>query len=158
MGEMREYLLNVCAAAILSACCKSIVGDKGAFARIAKLICGLFLAFAVIKPVADIRISDLAFVTSSIQLEAEAAVNLGEEFVRTSLGDIIKAETEAYILDKAKEFSADIQVEVTVSSDPQPVPVSVCIIGTLSPYAKTQLQRILEVDLGITKEGQIWIG
>lgn len=158
MDGIREYIVSVCAAAILCACVKSIIGEKGPTARIVKLVCGLFLAFTVIRPVAQIRITDFALMTADFQQEAEAAVGTGEEFVRESLADIIKEETEAYILDKAKALAADIQIEVTVSHDSQPIPKSVCITGKLSPYAKVQLQKILEDDLGIPKEGQLWIG
>jgi hypothetical protein len=52
---------------------------------------------------------------------------------------------------------ADIQVEVTVSTDALPIPVGVRIIGNVSPYVRTKLQQTLAEDLGIAKENQVWI-
>lgn len=158
MEAIREYLMGVTAASIICACAKSLVGEKGASGKVVKLICGLFLAFTVVRPMTEIQISDFALMTYDVQMEAQAAVSTGEEFVQASLEDIIKAETEAYILDKARELDADIRVEVTVTSGAQPVPETVCINGKLSPYAKAQLKKLLEEDLGIPKEGQLWIG
>lgn len=158
MDGVREYFISITAAAVLCACVRSIAGDKGTAARIVKLICGLFLAFTVIQPVAEVKITDLVIFTADIQAEADAAVSTGEDFARESMAGIIKSETEAYILDKAQAFRAAIQVEVTVSDDIQPVPQEVRITGSVSPYVRAQLQSIIENDLGITKEDQIWIG
>ena len=158
MGELRIYLLNVCAASTFCACVKSLTVEKSTGGKILKLICGLFLALTVVQPFADISINDFTLFTADIQEDARAAVSEGEEYVRISLRDIIKDETEAYILDKAEALGADIEVDVTVSGDYQPIPKSVCIIGNVSPYAKARLENILEEDLGIGKEGQLWIG
>lgn len=158
MDGVREYFLSVTAAAVICACIRSLVGEKGPAAGVVKLICGLFLAFTVIRPVADIEIEDLTLFTADITEDAQAAVSEGEEFLRESIAGIIKTETEAYILDKAKALSAELQVEVRVSDDPQPVPEEVRITGSVSPYVKAQLQSIIADDLGIPKEDQVWIG
>jgi hypothetical protein len=47
---------------------------------------------------------------------------------------------------------------VTLSDELPPVPVEVRLSGDISPYIKTRLQSILEDDLGISKENQIWTG
>lgn len=123
-----------------------------------KLICGLFLAFTVAEPFATVSITDFTLFTADIHADAQAAVADGKEYVRISIRDIIKDETEAYILDKAEALGADIEVDVTVSGDYQPIPKTVCIAGSVSPYAKARLENMLEEDLGIGKEGQLWIG
>lgn len=158
MDAVRDYFLSVTAAALICGVLSSILDGKGAAGKIVKLICGLFLAFTVIRPVADIEIEDFALFTSDISQEAQAAVSAGEEFVQDSLASIIKEETEAYILDKAQALDAVLEAEVTVSSDPQPVPIGVRIKGNVSTYIKFQLQSIIEADLGIAKENQLWIG
>lgn len=158
MDALREYIFSVTAAAILCACVRSIAGEKGAAARVVKLICGLFLAFTVIRPVARIQLSDFAVFTSEIQLEAAAAATMGEDYAAESLEEIIKQQVRTYILDKAQALGAQVEVAVTLSDGPQPVPDSVTIIGPVAPYARSQLQKILEEDLGIPKEAQQWTG
>jgi hypothetical protein len=47
---------------------------------------------------------------------------------------------------------------VYLSEDTIPVPISVEIRGSVSPYGKQQLTKLLEEELGIAKENQLWIG
>lgn len=155
MAGVREYILSVTAAAILCACVRSIVGEKGG-GQVLKLVCGLFLAFTAVRPIAHIEIQDFAVFTADIQSQADAAVLSGEAFARESLADIIKTETEAYILDKAQDLHAAIQVNVSVR-DEDLTPSRVQILGRISPYAKGQLQAVIEKELGISKEDQIWM-
>lgn len=155
MEALREYVLSVAAAGILCGILKSILGEKGAAGGTVKLICGLFLAFTVIRPIANIQLSDFAVFTSSISQDAREAVSRGEKLAQESRTDIIKAETEAYILDKAKALNAILQAEVTVGTDG--IPAAVCITGQWSPYARVQLAQILTEELGIAKEDQTWI-
>lgn len=157
MEAVREYLLSVTAAAVICGMLRSVTGEKGTCAGITKLICGLFLAFTVIRPIAEVEIEDFAMLTADISGEAREAVSMGEDYTRQAISAIIKSETEAYILDKAQAYDAKLQVEVTVSADDTPVPDSVRITGGLSPYARTQLQSIIENELGIPKENQRWI-
>ena len=71
-------------------------------------------------------------------------------------GNIIKSRVQAYILDKADSFGTSLEVEVILDQDH--IPVSVELQGNISPYARAQLTEIIEEDLGIPKEHQLWIG
>lgn len=157
MDALREYILSVTAAAILCGILRTLIGEKGTAAGIVKLICGLYLAFTVIRPVAQVELSEFSFFTAEIAEDAQEAVNAGEDFVRDSVSHIIKSETEAYILDKARTYGAEIQVEVILSDATQPIPEKIKIKGALSPYVKTQLQSMITEDLGIPKENLSWM-
>lgn len=157
MDALREYILSVTAAAVLCGILRSIVGEKGTAAGLVKLICGLFLAFTVIRPVAEVELTEFTLLTADISEDAREAVSTGEDYARDSLSQIIKSEAEAYILDKAQAYGAEIQVVVSLSGDAQPVPEKVRITGDLSPYAKTQLQSMITEDLGIPKENLTWM-
>lgn len=157
MDAIRQYFLSVTTAAIICAVLKALPGSKGITGGIVKLICGLFLAFTVIRPVTDIRIEDFSVFIGDISADAQTAISIGEDFSRDNLAALIKEEAEAYILDKAQALNADIQVTVAVSRDSQPSPEEVYITGNVSPYIKAQLQKIITEDLGVAKEYQIWI-
>ena len=81
---------------------------------------------------------------------------MGENLARDSMADIIKEETEAYILDKAADLHANLRVEVAVGEDN--LPAAFTISGEASPYARRQIQAMIANDLGISKENQKWIG
>lgn len=155
MESLRQYIFSVTAAAVICAVLTHISAGAGKSSGIIKLLCGLFLAFTVIRPIADIQIDEFTDYTLRIEEDAEEAISAGEDFAQNSLAAIIKQETEAYILDKASALGAEIRIDVILSDDT--VPKEVYIQGNLSPYAKSKLQEILSEDIGIAKEYQIWI-
>jgi len=65
--------------------------------------------------------------------------------------------TRAYILEKAETFGAELTVEVMLDDSSIPVPSGVRIRGNISPYNREKLGSIIQRDLGIPTEAQIWI-
>lgn len=157
MEGVREYLLSVTAGAMLCGVLKNLVGEKGALSGLYRLICGLFLCFLVISPLAQVSVSDFQNFTGDILEKGRQAADAGEEANEATLRQIITDETRAYIMDKAQTYGADIQVEVVLSEDDPPVPKACTITGSLSPYARQQLKKILIQDLGIPEEKHVWI-
>lgn len=155
MEGIRQYIVSVTAAAILCAVLRQLLPEKGLTSSLLKLISGIFLAFVVISPVKDVDIGSYTVYFESISLEGEALAAEGKDMASDAMACIIKDQTEAYILDKAKSLDAPISVEVELGQDS--VPVSVRIHGTVSPYARSVLETMLTEELGIAKENQIWI-
>lgn len=156
MEQIRIYLLGVVAAAIICGIVTRLLGEKGTQGAMAKLIAGLFLAFTVLRPVANIHLDDLADHSSVYSEAGERAALEGKLISKEILAASIKGKTEAYILDKAAALNLKLEVDVTMSSDDFPVPMKVLLSGKASPYAKAQLQTVIARDLGINKENQIW--
>lgn len=156
MEGMREYLLSVTAAAMLCSVVTALMGEKGSLAGLVKLICGLFLCFTVIAPIAEIRIADFTDLASDLLTEGEQAAQDGEDYSQQALRQIISDETRAYIMDKARTYGAEIQVEVELTDADPPTPESCIISGHISPYVRQQLKKMLETDLGIPEENQTW--
>lgn len=156
MDGIREYLISVTAAALLCGILKSLVGEKGNSAALVRLICGIFLALTVIRPLRELNLRDFSLLPTGLLEEAKATSGAGENYTRQAKEDLIKQQCEAYILDKAQTLEASIQVEIQISEDGEPVPVASMITGNLSPYAKNQLSKALEQDLGIPQEDQKW--
>ena len=151
MEALRQYVISVVAAAML---CGIVVRlfPNGSGKQVGKLICGLFLAYTVLSPISRVDFSKLPDFSLRCMDDAEDAAAMGENLARDSMADIIKEETEAYILDKA----ADLHAEVTVGEDS--LPTAVTLSGEASPYARRQIQAMIANDLGISKENQKWIG
>lgn len=158
MEQLGEYILSVTSAALILGIVSSVIDPKSSAGALIKLIGGLYLTFVVIQPLARFDLDALTAFTENFAVDGNAVSAGGQELAREAMADIIKSETEAYILDKAGLYRAELSAEVTLSSDPIPVPVSVEIRGSVSPYAKTQLQSIIETELDIPKENQVWIG
>ena len=156
MEEIKTYLMGIVAAAIVCGIVTRLLGDKGTQGAMAKLIAGLFLAFTVIRPVVNIRLDSLTDFTAAYSLDGQQAALKGESLTKEALAASIKAQTEAYILDKAAALHMDLEVLVTVSGEDIPTPTAVRLSGKASPYAKARLQSIITEDLGIDKERQTW--
>ena len=93
---------------------------------------------------------------SSLNFDANSYVQEGVAVSKNYTADIIKTQTEAYILDKATRMGLEISVEVELNEDNGSIPCRSKITGVLSPYAKEALGSYLEDNLGISKENQDW--
>lgn len=156
MENIRQYLLSVTAAAIICSLITSLMGKKGTYAAIVRMLCGLFMALTMISPLIQVRLSDFTSYFDSLQTEADTAAASGSAMAEEASEAIIKRETETYILDKALSMGLNIEVEVTLADAGVPYPCHVSLRGAASPYARRQLQGWLEDDLGIPEENQTW--
>ena len=156
MGVIREYLLSVTGASALCGIVSAVTG-KNTYSGIIRLICGAFLLFTVTAPLVRAEFTALPIPGEELVKEAENAVLKGVDYAAQARARIIKEELEAYIMDKASGLDAQINPQITLTDDTPPIPAKVTIIGTWTPAAKSQLERILTQDLGIAKEQQIWM-
>lgn len=155
MQAIREYALGIAAAAMICAVVLSFA-RKGTMEPLLKLICGLVLTFAVIKPLLAISMGNWEDLNITYRQGGEQAAQEGTELAKKTLREIITADTEAYILDKAQEMDMNIQVTVGLSKGEPPIPEQVTITGELSPYERSRLGTFLKNELGITEEHQQW--
>ena len=156
MHAIGEYLLSVTGGAIICSVVLRLLDGKGSAATIGKMVTGIFMALTVIGPIAQVRLSDGLELLPHITADAQAAVAQGKEFSKNALAESISTQLEAYILDRAKGLGVTLTVEVELSDDTIPVPVRVKLRGNIAPYTKSRLQQILQDELGIDKENQIW--
>ena len=154
---MRQYLLSIVGAAIICSIAKNISNEKTLSGAMLRLVAGIIMTVTVLAPVVNLDLNDLPLMTTNFMDEASAIAAEGEEMAASARNAIISDRAEAYILDKAAAFGAALEVEVTIS-DGTMMPQGARIKGAISPYAKLQLQRIMEQDLQIAKENQQWIG
>ena len=110
----------------------------------------------MVNPFVELDFSVISDYFDDFISEGQAMASIGENMAREAEGDIIKSRVQAYILDKAKSYGAQLNVEVIL--DQSNVPVSVELQGNISPYGKAQLTNTITEDFGIAKEHQLWIG
>ena len=158
MQDIGKYILSIGMASLVVTLITEFSDRKSSTGVLIKMICGLFLAFTVINPLTNMNFEILETFSGSYTHDAEAAVSVGTEKAEDSLQEIIKQETETYILDKAQSYGCVLEVAVTVGQGTVPKPESVTISGQLPKDARRQLEEILETELGISKEYQQWIG
>lgn len=155
MVSLRSYILSVVTAAILCSLILAIAGKKESGVPMLKLLTGVFLSLTIIRPVAQVKVEDFLAFTEDLQLEAEGAAAAGSAYYQNSVKEVILAQTQTYILDKAQTLGAPVAVEVFLDDDA--IPHAVTVHAALSPKVKAQLEEIIATDLGIPKERQTWI-
>ena len=156
MDSMTQYIMSILTASILCAIMNDLVAQKGVHSGLIKLITGILMSVTLISPLVRFEIGDLEGYFGWIASDAEAAAAYGENMARDSMGQVIKEQTEAYILDKADFWKLNLTVEVTLSETNPPVPCSVVLSGSASPYARRQLSQWISSELGIAEEQQVW--
>lgn len=156
MDTFRQYILSIISAAVICSIITQLAGKKEAYASIIKLLCGIFMAITIVSPLGQFKFPELVNELEAVQQEADALCSESTSAVNSELSALIKAESEAYILDKATELGLDIQVDMTMDISDIPIPSSLVIKGAASPQAKQKLQQIIESDLGIPEDKQVW--
>ena len=121
-----------------------------------KLLCGIFLTIELVQPFLRADIKIITETSADFMQDGQRIAERGKDMAQDALSGVIESELEAYVLEKAGISSEDLALEITLNSDY--VPVSARITGNESSQVQAQLETILEADLGITKENQIWSG
>ena len=152
---MKSYVLSIVAAAVLCGIIRNFLDDKTTAGKILNLLSAILMTITIIAPIKQFSFYDFNDYMGSIKLDGQRYAMDGNNEAQESIQRIIKSESEAYILDKAKNLDAEITVEVELNVE-ENVPCGVTMTGAVSPYVKEVLSSFVEDSFGIAKEKQIW--
>lgn len=155
MEALGQYILSVILAALICGILSSLVPDSGKAWM--QLLCGLVMVICLIRPFSGIQNLDFSLIEDTIQQDGNDWSNQGEKMARNAMSDIITQNSQAYIMDKAEQLGIHVRVKIHVSNDTIPVPVGAELYGEVSPYARLQLESLIEDALGIAKENIRWM-
>ncbi len=156
MGEIKQYILSVTVAAVVCALVMSICGTKKTENAILRVISGLFLAATVISPWTRVQLDNLHTYFESVGTDASAVAFSGAQLAEDEQKAIIKEQSQAYILDKAKSLGLNVSVEVILQEEAPYVPCAVTICGESAPYARTVLRRYIADAFDVSEDCQKW--
>ena len=153
MDAIYQYILLVVCSVILGGIVVLLFSENTPI----KLVTGLVVLGAVLSPLFEHNTINLEDYFDQFLVDRKIVTSDGEELARQASAAFIKEETEAYVLSKAAELGADIDVDVMLSDHSLPIPKEITVSGSVSPYAKKQLITAIEKELGIAEEAQLWI-
>lgn len=156
MDFIKQYLLSVVLSAIIVSIITSFSGKKYGSDGAVKLICSVYLLFVVAFPLTRFDHDLLEQYFNSFSVTDNQNTILGSELRKSAQEEIIKQKIASYILDKADQVGADLEVDVFLSDDTLLLPIGVQIRGVVSPGNKEKIQGIIAEDLGVARENQIW--
>ncbi len=156
MGWISEYLLSITAAAIICVMAKQLLGKESISGKMVNMIAGIFMLITVLSPLLNRSLGDLGeyledFYISGDEIALSAAAKANSEMVQ-----IIKQQSEAYILEEAIRMELNLCVEVNVSNTEPPVPVQVTLTGNAAPYKRTALSDYIINHFGLPEESVKW--
>ena len=154
MDGLKNYLIAVCSAAILSAILKQLIGKSKMSSGTVNLLSGLFMAICIISPWKDFSLQDLEIYNPLHTQLGQSYVETGKRITQNQIDAIISEKIESYILEKANQLGVQVEVSVELAEDS--IPFKSIVSGRLSPEEKKTLSAFLEKEIGIQKEMQIW--
>ena len=154
MDGLKNYLIAVCSAAILSAIIKQLIGKSKMSSVTVNLLSGLFVAICIISPWKDFSLQDLEIYNPLHTQSGQSYVETGKRITQNQIDAIITEKVESYILEKTNQLHLQVEVRVELAEDG--VPFKSIVSGKLSPEEKKTLSAFLEKEIGVQKEMQIW--
>lgn len=154
MEILRQWLVGITGAAMIVAMADSLT-PEGTVRKIGRMVGGLVLLIAMVKPVMALDFDTMAF--SNLHLEIDERQEELEKTDTELLKTIIGEKTGAYILDKAEEMGIPcrrVEVTCTVGEENVPYPSAVTIYGDFEEGQRNALSRKIEADLAIPREHQ----
>lgn len=157
MELVRDWLLGVTGAAILAAVADGLM-PEGGVKRVGKLITGLILLAAVLRPVLGADPADLEVLGGTWEMETALSTQELEQQRQSYLESIIAQEAGAYISDKAEELGLSCTARVTCAPGEEglPIPQGAQITGALTQAQQTKLSAAVAGELGIPRDRIIY--
>lgn len=155
MEFLSRYASAVTAGAVLCSVLLSFT-RTGSYHTLLRFLCGVCFAVILIRPLADRNWEwDPGMLRSAVDYGKQQA-QMGADLSRDAISEGISRRLEEYILEKAASLDAVLSVTVTLREDLRPEIVH--LRGRCTHRAKEELSRMMEQDLAIAKENQIWTG
>lgn len=155
MEFLRSYAAAVTVWAVLCAVLLSIT-PRGSHHTLLRFLWGLAFAIVLIRPLTDRKWKWDPRVLSDAVSYGKQQARLGTDLSRDALRQGISRRLEEYILEKADLLGARLSVTVILGEDN--LPEALELHGSWDHETKEELSRLIEKDLGIAKENQLWTG
>ena len=159
IGLVRNWLIAVTCAALIAAVAQAAM-PEGSIKQVGKLLCGMVILLAVVRPAMGVQISNAVCSLRQMQDLTQWQRAQLQESNGAMLKSLIERECSAYISDKAAEN--EIRCQVQVSSHPGEggtwVPWTVQITGDLTQIQRSTLARIIQQELDIPSDRQQYVG
>lgn len=154
MTGVKSWLLGVILTAFAAGLAQQIA-PKGKEAAMVRLVGGLLLVLAILRPLGSIDWEELSLPAGNFSVQSESAAADYREKQQEELSAIIAEKTAAYIWDKASALGGDYRITVSVSAGESGVPLPRCV--TIAGPYRQELATWIESELGLGAAEQNWL-
>ena len=159
MEMLAEWVRTLAVAGVFCAVVLLLI-PEGREKRAVKLTCGCLLTLLLLRPVKSLDAGKLAELITQQRLRKYELAEETEELSMELCADIIREDTEAYIWDAARRLGIErlgIRLRLKTVGG-VPCPWSIELTGETTVRQREELSLLLEGELGIPGERQIWSG
>ncbi len=155
MALVREWLLGIAGAAILTALADGLMPQGGA-RQVGRLVCGLVVLLAVLRPLASAELTELS---DHLRYDGQAFQDRVDSLQREAdnqMKTIIEERMGAYSVEKAAEMglTCEVRVECQPDGDGLFLPVGAQVVGLELPEEQKRFRESICKDFGLAP-GQI---
>lgn len=155
MEEIRKYLLTVVAVCMISVIADVLI-QKSALKKVVRLLGGVLILLVAIRPLLSLDMGRLSAYLGELNGNYRFDTGAIQSAQAERLRQQVKQTAETYIENQAKALGGTLQAEVELSDGEYPVPVSVTLIGTLTPEQVLTVSAYIETALDIPPARQEW--
>ena len=155
---MKALIRGICALSVLCGLAQSLV-QEGSGKRTMSLVCAVVLAAGFLRFFHAPDWESYALELRQLQLREDEFLQQNEEKLRSLDRRVIEDEYNAYILDMATKRGLilhEVRVQAQWSMEGLWLPYALTISGEATEGEKTMLEAMIEADLGIPRQRQIW--
>ncbi len=149
LEAIRQYLLSVTAAALLTAILQALL-PRGPVRRVTALACSLLMLLTVVQPLNRLNTEELI---QAFEAYCQELSTYSDELENTSAAlteSIIVSESASYIEDKAEENGITCTVEVSCREESGiAVPDAVTVTGDLTEEERQILLTVIQEGFGL---------
>lgn len=156
MSELGRYLLVIIMTAFSCELLQKLISSNSSVGKTVKLVSRVVILCAVLAPIVPKLGGEMMMYIPEFSDAASVLAQEGDEYAQKEMMAIIKSRCTSYIFDKAQSLGLSVEIDLELSEIAPHTPLRICISGRASPYAKNRLMQIIENELGIQREDQIW--
>lgn len=149
----KEYILSVIGCVLFSGIISQIALDLR-YKKMIHMACSVLVTIVILGPLTSFKIKDALKFEMEIY-SPDIYLDIGKQTAQITREECIKSACESYIANKANGLGLEVTSEVFLNENL--IPYFVRIYGQADADAEHCLKELLEKDLGITKENQVWI-
>ena len=155
IDALREWCIRLMVTGIV---CSFVIAmtPEGGTKQGVKIACSIASALALISLAGGLDTSEVSKTLAQMKLEARRETEEGYEKGNEETRFIIEEKCEAYILDKEEAQGLTVEVTAKWSDDGYWYPYEVHLSGTAAEKNKSDITYMIESELGIPAERQIW--
>ena len=150
---LNQLVLRLIVCSMICGVLLSLV-QEGHHSSLMRMLCSMFLGLILLESLSGERWNlNFDFTREAVEIGKSYAVE-GSAMREQTQAQRITQLLESYILEKAKQYDTELEVQITLNE--ALLPERITLYGQTDPQTRQVLSAYISQELGIAKEHQLW--